>query len=331
MTFIQRIRSIKLPRFIRFLVKLIRHTLKDMTNDNVLKLSAALSYYTVFSLPPLLIIIIKLSGAIYGQAAVEGKIFNQIRAFVGSDVALQIQQAIQHFHTAGDSFVTTVIGIVTLLLGATAVFGEIQHSVNLIWKIRAKPKRGLVKLLVNRLLSFSLIVTLCFLLVVTLTIDGVLEILSERLIEYLPEWSLGSLYLLNLLLMFVVLTLLFSTIFKVLPDARIHWKNVLIGAVVTTLLFMLGKSVLSWYLSNNISVSAYGAAGSIILLLLWVYYSAIILFVGAEFTQVYALMSGKRIHPNQYAVFIDTREIESLVSPLEKELQEPETAPDREK
>jgi membrane protein len=290
---------------------LLIKTVSESMEDNVFKLAAALSYYTVFSLPPLLIIIIRISGLVYGEDAVSGKIFEQLQAFVGSETAMQIQMAIKHFRTSSDSYLATIIGIVTLVIGATAVFSEIQNSVNLIWKIRTKARKGFIKLLINRLLSFSLIITLSFILVVSLAIDGLIVSLSGFLQPHLPEWSLHSLNLINLGLMFSILTLLFTIIFKVLPDARVGWKSVLGGAIVSSVLFMAGRYLIAWYLSINSSVSAYGAAGSLIILLVWVYYSAVIVYIGAEFSQVYALHRGKRIYPNKYAVFIHTKEVES--------------------
>lgn len=304
--------------FQRFLIStwiIIKETVANTVNDNVFKLSAALSYYTIFSLAPLLIIIIRLSSVFYGRAAVEGRIFDEIRGYVGNDAALQIQGALQHLHTSSGGILATVIGVVTLVIGATAVFSEIQDSVNLIWKIKAKPRRGWLKVLINRLLSFSLIISLGFLLIVTLAVDSLIQGLSQQIESLMPELSVNTLFLFNQGLMIVVLTILFGAVFKVLPDARIAWKNVLVGALVTALLFMLGKSGLAWYLGQNAAVSAYGAAGSIILILLWVYYSAVIIFIGAEFTHVYALRTGSRIRPNQYAVFIDLREVE-LKTPI---------------
>lgn len=315
------------PFLIRFLKKivvawkLIRQTIYDSIEDDVFKLAAALSYYTVFSLPPLLIIIIRISGLVYGEAAVSGKIFEQLKEITGTETALQIQQAITHFRTSSDSYMATIIGVVTLLIGSTAVFSEIQHSVNLIWKIRTKAKKGFIKLLINRLLSFSLIITLSFILIVSLALDGLILSLSNYLQPRLPDWSLNSMNLLNLSVMFSILTILFSIIFKILPDAKISWKSVFAGALVSGVLFMLGRYLISYYLTVNASVSAYGAAGSLIVMLVWVYYSAVILYIGAEFSQVYALYYGKRIYPNRYAVFIDTREVEMRTSPLEKEIK----------
>jgi len=299
--------------------KLVRQTIMDSLDDNIFKLAAALSYYTVFSLPPLLIIIIRISGLVYGEAAVTGKIFDQLKELTGAETAMQIQQAITHFQNSGDSYIATLIGIITLLIGATAVFSEIQNSVNQIWKIRTKPRKGIIKMLINRLLSFSLIITLSFILIVSLAIDGLLLSLSNYLQPHLPEWSLDSLNWINLGMMFFILTSLFSIIFKVLPDARIGWGGVISGALVSSLMFMIGRYLIAWYLSINTSVSAYGAAGSLIILLVWVYYSAVILYLGAEFSQVFSLYRGKRIYPNKYAVFIQNQTIEARISNIGEE------------
>jgi len=310
----------KFKKAIKFSFALLKGTIKEFGEDKVLNQSAALSYYTIFSIAPLLIIIIKLCSIFYGQDAIEGKIFTQIGGYVGIEAAKQIQDALRSVHTSGDSFVATIIGIVTLILGATGIFGEIQDSINVIWNIRPKPKRGWVKLIINRLLSFSLIISLGFLLLVTLVINGILDTLSERLQKILPELSMYTFSILNLVVMFSVITLLFGTIFKVLPDAKIKWRDVLAGSVFTAVLFMLGKYVLTWYLSHNASVSAYGAAGSIILILLWVYYSSTILFLGAEFTQVYARLSNRQIRPNQYSVFVESHEVETKKPLNEKQI-----------
>ena len=315
----------KYKKGIKFAFALLKGTVKEFGEDKVLKQSAALSYYTIFSMAPLLIIIIKLCSIFYGQDAIEGKIFTQIGGYVGIEAATQIQEALRSVHTSGDSLIATTIGIITLVLGATGIFGEIQDSINVIWNIRPKPKRGWVKLIMDRLLSFSLIISLGFLLLVTLVINGVLEALGHRLQKIFPHLSMYTFYLLDIVVMFSVITLLFGTIFKVLPDARIKWRDVLAGSIFTALLFMLGKYVLTWYLSQNASVSAYGAAGSIILILLWVYYSSTILFLGAEFTQVYARLSNRHITPNQYAVFVESHEIETKKPLDESEILEDKT------
>ena len=276
-----------------------------------MKLSAALSYYTLFSLPGLLIIVLWISDIFYGKAAVEGTVYGQIADFVGRDAALQIQQTIRNATLSSDNKIATIVGLVTLIIGATSVFGEIQDSINLIWRLKAKPRKGWLKLLVNRLLSFSIIITLGFLLLVSLIINGILDALISRLTMAFPEAQVIALYIANVILSFVITSFLFGLIFKVLPDAKIKWHNVRIGALTTALLFMLGKFLISYYLGHNRMTSAYGAAGSVIVILLWVYYSAIILYFGAVFTRVYAIHTGSHIYPDDYAVWIKEVEVES--------------------
>ena len=206
-----------------------------------------------------------------------------------------------------------MVGIITLVLGATSVFGEIQDSINLIWRLKAKPRkgRGWLKLLVNRLLSFSMIVTLGFLLLVSLLVNGLMDTFIGRLTSSFPETQVMLVYFFNLVLSFVIIAFLFGIIFKVLPDARIKWKHVKVGAITTALLFMGGKFLIGYYLGHSKMSSAYGAAGSVIVILLWIYYSSIILYFGAAFTRVYAIHKGSQIYPNQYAVWIEQVEVES--------------------
>ena len=291
--------------------KIIKQSFVDFFSERVMKLSAALSYYTLFSLPGLLIIVLWISDIFYGKAAVEGTVYGQIADFVGRDAALQIQQTIRNATLSSDNKIATIVGLVTLIIGATSVFGEIQDSINLIWRLKAKPRKGWLKLLVNRLLSFSIIITLGFLLLVSLIINGILDALISRLTMAFPEAQVIALYIANVILSFVITSFLFGLIFKVLPDAKIKWHNVRIGAFTTALLFMLGKFLISYYLGHNRMTSAYGAAGSVIVILLWVYYSAIILYFGAVFTRVYAIHTGSHIYPDDYAVWIKEVEVES--------------------
>lgn len=291
--------------------KIIKQSFADFFSERVMKLSAALSYYTLFSLPGLIIIILWISDIFYGKAAVEGTVYGQIADFVGKDAALQIQETIRNATLSSDNKIATIVGFITLMIGATGVFGEIQDSINLIWRLKAKPRKGWLKLLVNRLLSFSIIITLGFLLLVSLIINGILDAFISRLTTAFPEAQVIALYIANVALSFIITSFLFGLIFKVLPDAKIKWHNVRIGAFTTALLFMLGKFLISYYLGHNRMTSAYGAAGSVIVILLWVYYSAIILYFGAVFTRVYAIHTGSHIYPDDYAVWIKEVEVES--------------------
>lgn len=284
-----------------------KQTFSDFMDDKVLKLSAALAYYTIFSLPGLIIIVIWVSDIFYGQEAVEGSVYRQIEGFVGKDAAIQIQETIRNATLSTDSRFATIVGLITLIIGATSIFGEVQDSINQIWRLKAKPYkgRGWLKLIINRLLSFSIIVTLGFLLLVSLVVNGVMEAFISRLSDAFPQTQFILAYSFNLLLTFGITAFLFGLIFKVLPDARIQWRHVRAGAFTTALLFMIGKLLIGFYLGQSRMTSAYGAAGSIIVILVWVYYSAIILYFGAVFTRVYAIQHGGHIYPNQYAVWIE--------------------------
>ncbi len=283
---------------------LLKNTFKEFIDDNSIKLAASLSYYTIFALPPLLIIIIFLSGIFFGPEAVKGEIFGQINGLVGNEAAFQIQETIKNFSYARDSSFAAIVSIITLLLGASGAFSEIQDSINYIWGLRAKPKRGFIKYLKNRLMSFSMIASIGFLLLVSLAINTLIDVLSKRLEVYFPHLTVQFFYAINIVLLFAIITMLFSIIFRTLPDGRVALKDTLIGAGFTAFLFMAGKFAISAYLGNTKIASTYGAAASVIIILLWVYYSAIILYFGAEFTKVYAIYFGKKIIPNKYAVHI---------------------------
>lgn len=283
--------------------EVLKASFKGFGNDKVTKLSASLAYYTIFSMGPLLIVIIFLCSIFFGRDAVEGTIYGQMTKFVGSDAAAQIQSIIKNAAISGKSNVAAVIGIITLLVGATTVFAEIQDSINTIWNLKPKPKAAAWWLLLkNRLLSFSVIVSLGFLLLVSLGVTAIIEGLSGRLQHAFPSIAVVVFYIVNLLVTLIVITALFGTIFKVLPDAQIKWRDVLAGSITTAILFMLGKFAISFYISKSNVGSTYGTAGSLVILLLWVYYSAIILYFGAEFTKAYAVKFGASIHPNKYAV-----------------------------
>jgi membrane protein len=249
-------------------------------------------------------IIISLCGFVFGKEAVNGEIFGQINEFVGNDAALQIQEMIKNVKLSNGNIFITLIGVIILLIGASGVFSEIQGSINYIWGIKAKPKRGLIKFIKNRLMSFSMIGSVGFLLLVGLIVNSLIDILSKRLAIYFPQDAIYLFYALNVLIMFSIITLLFTLIFKTLPDGKVVLRDCILGASFTAFLFMIGKFAIGAYLGRSDIASVYGAAGSIILILVWVYYSAIILYFGAEFTKVYAHTHGKKIIPNDYSIGI---------------------------
>jgi membrane protein len=290
--------------------KILINSFKNFANDKIAKYSASLAYTTIFSMGPLLIVLIFLCSIFFGQEATEGKIYGQLQQFVGKDAASQLQTIIQNASLSGKGTIAAIIGVVTLLIGSTAVFAEIQDSINSIWGLKAKPKKGLWKILRNRFLSFSLVVSLGFLLLVSLAVTTVVEGLSGRLKASLPDVTVVVFYVLNLLLTFIITTVLFALIFKVLPDARTRWKDILPGAIASSVLFMIGKFIISFYIGKSHVGSTYGAAGSLVILLLWVYYSAIILYLGAEFTKSWTEMMKSSIIPNDYAVTLKQVEVE---------------------
>ena len=290
----------------------------NFMKDKVPKLSASLAYYTIFSLGPMLIVIIYLSNLLWRKQAMEGQIFGQIRGLVGDNAAMQIQDILKNISLGGDSTVAAIIGFVTLIIGATTVFAEIQDSINAIWKLKVKPNQGVWVMVKTRLLSFSLVVSLGFLLLVSLIINGLVEGLMDRLQTIFPEVTVVLVYIINLMLTLLITSTLFGIIFKVLPDALIRWKDVAVGAVVTAILFMVGKFGITLYIGSSNVGSAYGTAGSLVILLLWVYYSSIILYFGAEFTKAYAVKFGSRIRPNEYAVLVQTVQVESKKKTLQE-------------
>lgn len=289
---------------------MLKSSFSGFSDDRILKLSAALAYYTVFSVGPLLIVIVFLCSFFFGREAIEGTIYGQIEGFVGHDAALQLQEIIKSATITTKGHIAVIIGIVTLLIGATSMFAEMQDSINMIWGLKTKPKSAFIIFLKNRLLSFGVIASLGFLLLVSLSISGLIEALSNRLKAHFPEITVVALYIFNLVITFVIISFLFAVIFRVLPDAKIKWKDVMSGAIATAVLFMAGKFGISFYISKAQIGSTYGAAGSLVILLVWIYYSSVILYFGAEFTKAFAIKYGESIRPNEYAVVTKTVEIE---------------------
>lgn len=293
--------------------KITRLSFSEFFSRNILKLSGSLAFFTIFSLPGLLIIIIWVSDLFYGRDVVEGSVYSQIESFVGHTAALDIQATIRNATTSTGGNFATIVGLIALTFGATSVFNEIQDSINNIWRLKTKPKKGfgILKLIFDRLLSFSMIITLGFILLVSLVINGGMDFLLDNLMVKYPQLTVVLVYILNIVISYFITAFIFAAIFKVLPDAKIKWRHVWIGAFVTAFLFMLGRFLISYYLGHNRMTSAYGAAGSIIVILMWVYYSSMILYFGAAFTHVYVKFKGQRIYPNSYAVWVQQIEVES--------------------
>jgi membrane protein len=291
---------------------ILRQAVDEFLNDNGMKLSASLSYYTIFSLGPVLMIVIALAGIFFGKEAVQGKIYYQINGMVGNEAAFQIQEIIKNIEHSHESSTGAVFGIIVLIIGATGVFTEIQDSINYIWSIKAKPKRGYVRLLFNRFISFSLIIGFGFILMVSLVLHALIDLLYEKLARYFEDTFLFVFQGINYVLLFGIISVLFTVIFKVLPDAKVRWRDAYVGAAFTSVLFVIGKFAIGFYLGNSDISATFGAAASLIILLLWVYYTSIILFFGAEFTKIYTLNFGGGIVPDETAVFIIKQESKEL-------------------
>jgi membrane protein len=286
----------------RAILELLQETLAEWNKDKVSRLAAALSYYTIFSIAPLLIIVIAVAGAVFGEDAARGAIEKQLHGLIG-DGAIVIQTAIQHANKPQQGTIASLISLIILVFGATGLFAELQDSLNTIWKVKPKPGRAVKTIIRQRFLSFTLVFGIGFLLLVSLVISTTLSLAIGYFQNILPDieiiWRAT-----NLILGFGITTALFALIFKVLPDVKIAWTDVWIGATLTSLLFSLGRFILGRYLSTAGFSSSYGAAGSIVAILVWVNYAAQILFFGAEFTQVYARKYGSQIIPDQNSVHI---------------------------
>jgi membrane protein len=280
---------------------LLKAAVMEWNEDKAPRLGAALAYYTIFSLAPLLIIAIAVAGLVFGQEAAQGQIVDQFRALVGQSGAELIENMIAGARRPSTSILAAGIGLVTLLVGALGVFGQLQDALNTIWEVMPRPGRGIPGLVKDRLLSLTMVLGVAFLLLVSLVISAGFGALGNWIGRQLPGLE-ALLDIVNVVVSFGITTLLFALMFKYIPDAVIAWGEVWIGAVITSLLFTLGKLLIGLYLGNSSIGSSYGAAGSLVLLLLWVYYSAQIFFFGAEFTQVYAHRFGSRIIPKQGAI-----------------------------
>ncbi len=291
---------------------LVKNAGSAFVQDDAIKLSASLSYYTVFALGPVLLLIISIAGIFYGEAALQGKLFSQIKGMVGNSAAYQLQSILANIQKADRSVSGAIIGFIVLIIGATGVFTEIQSSINYIWSIRAKPEKGWLKLLKNRLLSFSLVVSISFILLVALIVNATLDLLNDQLAAVFPGIAYVVFYILNIFVIFIVITGLFAIIFRVLPDGTIAWKDAFKGAAFTALLFLLGKFLIGYYIGRSDYGMTYGTAASIMIILAWVYYSSAILYFGAAFTKAYALKYGSGIQPNDTAVFIIKREAKEI-------------------
>lgn len=303
--------------FFRELFFILRDTINEFNTDRAIKHGAAIAYYTIFSLPPILIIVIRLTGSFLGEQTVQNQILGLLEQMLGAATAAEVQTMIQNINAEKNSFIATALSIGTLLFGATGVFYTLQDSLNMIWKLHHDLKASILTIILDRILSFAMVLSLCFILLVSMILQTLLvgvktiihtffDFINAKVALVAPELSQHLMHVdfifltatvLNIVVTLLITTLLFAMVFKFLPDAKIYWKDLLLGSFFTALLFAVGEFAISWYIGNMNVASTYGAAGSIIILLIWVYYSAQIMLLGAEFIWVYAKRQGRTISP----------------------------------
>src|SRR5215468_715137 len=282
--------------------ELLKLTSTEWTNDNAFELSAALAFYTIFSIAPVLLIAVGVASFFLAPDSATDQIVGEMEQMIGVQGANAVRQVIESSRGFGKGFLAVSVGVVTLIIGATTVFGELQSALNQIWDVKAKPDRGVImSFILDRVRSFSIAIGVGFLLLVSLVVSALISGLQGYMNAWLPgvPWVWHTA---NVVSSFLVIAVLFAMIYKFLPDVVISWKDVWIGAAVTAVLFTGGKYAIGIYLGRTATASAFGAAGSLVVLLFWVYYSALISFFGAEFTQVYARRYGSGIQPQRHAV-----------------------------
>jgi membrane protein len=290
--------------------RVLKSSATEFTSNNSFRHAAALSYYTIFSLPPLLLIVITVASRIYGGEALTGQIYGQLKGLVGAESAAFLQESIAKFTLQQKSGIATAVGLGALIFAATTFFVTLQESINDIWNLQVKTQGiGIWQYVQQRLLSFGLILSVALLLLISFVVSAVLSIFTGWLQRHIPEAGVLAIKLVDFSISLVVTTLLFGLIYRFLPDAIIRWRDVSIGAFITAALFILGKYLISFYISQSNPGSAFGAAGSAIVLLVWINYSSLIIFFGAEFTQEFADAFGQRVQPKAHAVRVKMTEV----------------------
>lgn len=292
---------------IKFFWEALRETFKKWNESSASNDSASLAYYAIFSIPGLLIIIIWIAGNFFGEEAIRGQISSQISGIMGQDAAKSIQDMIAGALIDKENIFMKVIGIGSLVFGSTTLFFQLQRSLNSLWDVQAAPKKALVKFLLDRANSLGMILILGFLLMITMVLSSLISLLNDWITRYFGMETYMLVELVNYLIGFAVIMILFALMFKVLPDVEISWKPVWRGAFLTTILFTLGKFLLSLYFGTAKPTSAFGAAGTVILIMMWINYSCMLVFFGAEFTKIYAYKRGFKIIPSKHAKWSDAK------------------------
>ncbi len=298
-----------LKKYFSDVKQILAKSVKKYKKDNPIRLAGTTAYFIIFAIAPILIIIISVLGLIIEEKTISSKIYNEINAMIGEEGTGFIKNIVENFQNTDRNFIGTIVGIAVFLIASTTFFSVLQSSLNFIWRIRAKPKHNILKALKDRLLSFGLILSLGFIMLISLIIDAALSFLREFLNNYIEDYTLYLIKPINFVISFAIITVIFAMIYKFLPDANIKWRVTWVGAIITAVLFTIGKFLIGFALgATNINVM-YGAAGSVVVLILWVFYSSIILFFGAEITQQYAIHFKHEIKPSNYAVGIEINEV----------------------
>lgn len=297
------------------LVKIVKDTVQGFTDDNVTRLSASLAYATLFSIIPFLSLMITIGT--FFHADLGNQLYTQLQPILGADVVEQLQSVLANANSSDSSTFATIVSLAVSIFGASAIFAEMQGSLNTIWGIKAVPKKGWLKYIRNRLLSFSIIIVFAFILLITFTITNVIENLSSRFMSNYPDVAESLVKIVGMIINICVTTFIFALMFKMLPDAKIKMKDVVVGALVTTLLFLVGQWGISLYIGIANVGSVYGAAAFMAILITWIYYSAIIIYIGAEFTEAWANEMGSKIFPDDFAVTTKIIEIHEENKPVE--------------
>jgi membrane protein len=287
---------------IKAFLKIAGSALKRWWDKDPFMQSAIIAYYAIFSMPGLLVIIISIGALFFKNNDITGQLYTQISSIMGKETAKQIQDMIVNISNTNKSAFVTTVGLITVLLGATGVFVELQKALNVIWDVKAKPQKAILTLIRTRLFSFGLLLSVCFLLLISLTLTTIIEVMGAWVMNHWPNIIQIIFYVVHFIISFGVIMLLFALLFKILPDAKIKWKHLWWGSILTTFLFIVGKNAIGFYLTKTNPASAYGAAGSIVLILLWVSYTSMILFYGAEFTRAYADYFTGHVAPTDVAV-----------------------------
>jgi membrane protein len=288
---------------------LLKETVEGWSQHNASRLAAALAFYTVLSIAPLLVLAVAVAGLVFGEDAARGQIATELSGVVGESAGQGIETLLQHADAPGEGTLGSILGVIVLMFGASGVFGELQSALNAIWGVAAKPGRGVMGIIRDRFFSFSMVTGVAFLLLASLVLSAVLSAVGAFFAEALPGGALLW-QVLNFVISALVIAGLFALIFKVVPDIEIDFRHVFPGALVTSLLFSAGKYLLGLYLGRASVSSPYGAAGSVVVLVIWIYYAAQILFLGAQFTRVYARRRGAAIAPSRDAVEVPEPEAE---------------------